>query len=249
MALHIDFLLERYATLIKYLPQFISGAQLTLELLILSVFFGFFLAVPIALMRVAKNRVLFSISYAYIYFFRGTPLLVQLYLIYNGLPQVEWLKESFLWSFFRHPFYCALLALVLNTAGYTAEIFRSGIQAVGKGDIEAGKSIGLNKVQLYSRIILPKAFRLCLPAYGNEIILLLKGTALASTITLMELTGTAKVINARTFLSYEVFLTVGLIYLLISFILTKMLKALERALRIDLLYPKPVKRRWRAVKN
>jgi His/Glu/Gln/Arg/opine family amino acid ABC transporter permease subunit len=203
------------------LPKLLEGAAVTLELVTIGLLVGFVLAVPLALLRTSKNPLLWGPAYGYIFYFRGTPLLVQIYLTYYGLGQFEAVRESFLWPVFREAYWCAIIAFSLNTAAYTAEIFRGAIQAVPHGEIEAARAVGMSKVLQYRRIILPSAFRLALPAYSNEVILMLKASALASTITILDLTGAARVIVSRTFAPYEIFITAAIIYLLITFFITR----------------------------
>ena len=196
------------------LPRMLSGILLTIELTAFSVVLGLILAVPLALLYIAKNRLLSMPVRAYVFYFRGTPLLVQIFLIYYGSGQfTEFLKAAGLWPFFREAYFCAVLALTLNTAAYTAEIFRGAIQGVPFGEIEAGRACGMSRALLYRRIILPKAFRLALPAYTNEVVFLLQATSLVSIITLMDLTGVARIIVARSFETYKLYIAAGLIYL------------------------------------
>jgi polar amino acid transport system permease protein len=209
------------------IPKLLAGAGLTLELVTISLAIGFVLAVPIALARVSGRIWLNGPAYAYVFFFRGTPVLVQIFLIYYGLSQFEGIRKGPLWPFLREAYWCAIIALTLNTAGYTAEIIRGGIQGVPHGEIEAARALGMSRLLVLRRIILPRAMRLALPAYGNEIILLLKVSALASTITLLELTGVARTIIARTYMPIELFAMAGLIYLAMTFAITRAIKALE----------------------
>jgi polar amino acid transport system permease protein len=156
---------------------------------------------------------------AYIYFFRGTPLLVQLFIIYYGLPQFGFVRQSVLWPLLREPYWCSVIALSLNTAAYVSEILRGGVLGVDKGLTEAGKALGLTRFQRATRITGPLAVRLALPAYSNEIVSMLKSTALASTVTLMEMTGVARTIVANTFAPYEIFIAATIIYLVLVWII------------------------------
>jgi His/Glu/Gln/Arg/opine family amino acid ABC transporter permease subunit len=219
------------------LPDLLEGALLTIELVVLGLAIGFVLAVPVALMRTANNPLLWGPAYGYIFYFRGTPLLVQIYLTYYGLGQFEAVRESFLWPIFREAYWCAIIAFSLNTAAYTAEIFRGAIQAVPHGEIEAARAVGMSRFMQYRRIILPSAFRLALPAYSNEVILMLKSSSLVSTITLLDLTGVARVIVSRTFAPYEIFITAAIIYLLITFVITRGFGWTERRLNPQLRRP------------
>lgn len=212
------------------LPKLLEGTVLTLQLVALALVAGMALALPAALMRVSRCWWLRAPAFAYIFFFRGTPLLVQIFLVYYGLGQFEAVRSSALWPILREPFWCAILAFALNTGAYTAEILRGAIQAVPEGEIEAAEAFGMSRALSLRRIILPRAFRIALPAYGNEVILMLKGSALASTITLLDLTGVARTIIARTYMPVEIFLAAGLIYLTLTFIFVQLYRQVERRL-------------------
>jgi len=219
-----------FQAILDSLPKLLSGTVLTLELVGVSLLIGLLLALPMALMRVSRRPLVRMLPYGYIFFFRGTPLLVQIFMIYYGASQFEWIRESALWPILREPYWCAIIAFALNTGAYTAEILRGAIQAVPRGEIEAARAIGMSLPLAYRRIILPQAVRIGLPAYGNEIILMIKGSALASTITLLDLTGMARTLIARNYLPVEMFLTAGLIYLAMTLVLTQLFGALERRL-------------------
>ena len=213
---------------IEHLPRLLKAAKLTIELTLLSLFFGIFVGVFFALLRTSNSKVLYYISYYYSYIFRGTPLLVQIFIIYFGLAQLEWIRESFLWVFLKEPYSCAILAFTLNTGAYSSEIFRSAFETINKGIVEAAEGLGLNKINTFFKIKLPIAIRQSLPAYGNEMILMLKGPSLASTVTLLDLTGVAKHIISTTFRPVEVFIVAGSIYLLMTFIIHNFIKFLEK---------------------
>jgi len=213
---------------IEHLPRLLKAAKLTIELTLLSLFFGIFAGVFFAVLRTSNSKVLYYISYYYSYIFRGTPLLVQIFIIYFGLAQLEWIRESFLWVFLKEPYSCAILAFTLNTGAYSSEIFRSAFETINKGIVEAAKGLGLNKINTFFKIKLPIAIRQSLPAYGNEMILMLKGTSLASTVTLLDLTGVAKHIISTTFRPVEVFIVAGSIYLLMTFVIHNLIKYLEK---------------------
>ncbi len=200
------------------LPRLFEGTWITIQITGLSVIIGLCLAVPMALMRVSKNPALWMPAYGVIFYFRGTPLLVQIFLIYYGSGQFQdFLSQVGLWTFFREAYFCAVLSLTLNTAAYTAEILRGAIQGVPWGEVEAARACGMSGGLLYRRIILPKAFRLAWPAYTNEVVFLLQASSLVSIITLMDITGVARVIAARTFAFYELFLTAAAIYLVLVY--------------------------------
>ena len=209
-------------------PKLLSASVTTLKLLSVSMIIGLFIGLFFAIMRIKNNIFLGKLAYAYSYIFRGTPLLVQIFIIYYGFGQVEYIRESFLWVILKEPYWCAIIAFALNTGAYTSEILRSAFQTIKPGFIEAGKSLGVPNKIIFYKIQIPIAIRQSLPAYGNEIILMLKGTSLASTVTLMDLTGVAKFIISTTFKPIEVFIIAGSIYLFITFIIHNLIKALEK---------------------
>ncbi|ATA26350.1 ABC transporter permease [Brenneria goodwinii] len=214
-----------YETFLEIIP----GIPLTLQLSIGSVFIGFFLALGLALMQIGGNPVLRGVARVYVLFFRGTPLLVQLFLIYYGLGQFAWIRESVFWPLLREPYWCALLSLSLCTGAYASEIIRGGLQSVPAGQAEAARACGMPSIMIFRRIIFPLAIRQALPAYGNEMISMIKSTSLASIITLMEITGIAARIISETYRALEVFLIAGAIYLFINLILTRLLMWAEYA--------------------
>lgn len=210
------------------LPALWQGALLTLELAIITMVLSTLLAIPLAIARVQKSKVLRWSIEAFLQIFRGTPLLVQIFIVYYGLAQIEFIRESWAWPYLRKPYWCAIITFVLNTTAYLVHIFRGAIQAVPHGEVEAGHAFGLSSSALYRHIILPKAALLALPAYGNELIKTVKRTSLASTITLLELTGVANTLVARTFAPYEIFIAAGLIYLVFAFAANHFVRWLER---------------------
>jgi len=216
-----------FELMIETFPKLLSGLNLTIQLVTISLFLGFCLAIGLALLRLSNNTFLSFFAKTYVFYFRGTPLLVQIFLIYYGIAQFEIIRETFVWSFFKEAYWCGILALTLNTCAYSSEIIRGGILSVPFGQIESAKSVGMSRFLLYRRIILPIAFRQALPAYGNEIILMVKATSLVSTITLMEVTGIARLIIAKTFSPVEIFIVAGLIYLTINFIVTRLVNFCE----------------------
>jgi len=199
----------------------------TLLLLLVSLPIGFILSLIFALGRVSKNKILSKTIGYYIFTIRGTPLLVQIYLIYFGLGSVKAIRDSFLWVALKEPFWCGVLALTLNTVAYGSEIFRGGIQAVPKGQIESGKSLGFTRIGLLRKIIFPIALRQVLPTYGNELILMVKATSLVSLTTYMEMTGVARRIMAVTWAPVEAFLAAGILYLFLNFLMVQFIKYLE----------------------
>ena len=214
--------------MIESLPRLLKATKLTVELTLLSLFFGVFVGIFFAILRTSKNRILYFVSYYYSYILRGTPLLVQIFIIYFGLAQIEWIRESFLWIILKEPYSCAILAFTLNTGAYSSEIFRSAFETIDKGIVEAAAGLGINKINTFFKVKLPIAIKQSLPAYGNEMILMLKGTSLASTVTLLDLTGVAKHIISTTFRPIEVFIVAGSIYLLMTFIVHNFIKFLEK---------------------
>jgi len=214
--------------MIESFPKLLNATSLTIQLTLLSLFFGIFVGAFFAILRTSKIKIFYYISYYYSYVFRGTPLLVQIFIIYFGLAQIEWIRESFLWIVLKEPYSCAIIAFTLNTGAYTSEIFRSAFETVNKGILEAAEGLGLNKMYTFFKIKLPIAIKQSLPAYGNEMILMLKGTSLASTVTLLDLTGVAKHIISTTFRPVEVFVVAGSIYLLMTFLIHNLIKFLEK---------------------
>ena len=212
--------------LIDNLPDILNSALLTIELTIFSILIGLIIGFFFALMRISKIKLLSYISYYYSFVFRGTPLFVQIFIIYFGLAQLEFVRESFLWVVLKKPYWCAIIAFALNTGAYTSEIFRSGFEKIDKNLIEAANSLGLNKLKTFLTITLPIGIKRSIPAYGNEMILMLKGTSLASTVTLLDLTGTAKYIISTHFNPVEVFVFVGSIYLFFTFLIHTFVKYL-----------------------
>ena len=206
-----------YNVIINNLPLYLNGLLVTIQLVLIALISGFGLAVPLALMAVSKLSFFKYPAKTYIYFFRGTPLLVQMFLLYYGMGQFEEIRESVLWILFKEAYWCAIIAFALNTAGYTAEILRGAIEQTPFGEIEAANASGMSKYTLYRRIILPGSFRRALPAYGNEVIFMLHGSALAGVITIVDLFGAAKIVNSRYFVPFESFITAGFFYLCCTF--------------------------------
>ncbi|MBD1163726.1 ABC transporter permease [Pelagibacterales bacterium SAG-MED11] len=214
--------------MINSFPKLLSAAVITLKLLSVSLIIGLFIGLFFAILRLNKNIFINKFAYGYSYIFRGTPLLVQIFIIYFGLGQIEYLRSTVLWVILKEPYWCAIIAFALNTGAYTSEILRSAFQTIKPGLIEAGKSLGISNKIIFYKIQIPIAIRQSLPAYGNEIILMMKGTSLASTVTLMDLTGVAKYIISTTFKPVEVFIVAGGIYLFMTFIIHNVIKYLEK---------------------
>ncbi len=210
------------------LPLYLRGTWTTLWLTFTALAFGLVLAVPLAVARTSRNPLINGPVFLYTYFFRGTPLLVQLFMIYYGAGQFAWIRNSALWPLLSQAWFCALLAFTLNTAAYTAEILRGAIAATPKGEIEAARALGMSRALIFRRILLPSAFRRALPAYGNEIIFMLHGSAVASTVTIVDLTAAARIVNARYYSPYEAFLTAAAFYMALTFAITGLIRLLER---------------------
>lgn len=207
-----------------------GGIPLTLQLAVLSLAVGFLLAMLLAGMRLSGLLPLDLFARAFVFVFRGTPLLVQIFIIYYGLGQFRAIRTSMLWPILREPYWCAIIALTLNTAAYASEIIRGGLTSVAHGQIEAARAVGMSRFTAFRRIIVPQAIRQALPGYGNELILMVKATSLASIITMMEVTGLAAKMISETYRAIEVFIVAGAIYLVINFVLTRLLHLAERAL-------------------
>jgi len=209
-------------------PLYVKGLWLTLALVSASLVIGLVLSLPLAVGRTSSNPLINGPIYVYTYFFRGTPLLVQLYLIYYGLSQSQWIRESFLWNFIDDAWKCAMIAFVLNTTAYTTEIIRGAIQRTPQGEVEAARAAGMSQRQVYTRILLPSALRRALPTYGNEVIFMLHGSAIVSIITVEDLLGVARIVNSRYYTPYEAFLTVGAFYLVLTFGIVYLFRELEK---------------------
>lgn len=224
------FLEETFVSLIGALP-------LTIELAVTSICLGAILALLLALARLSGIAALDWFARLYVFVFRGTPLLVQIFLIYYGLGQFPAIRHSIFWPFLREPYWCAVLALTLNTAAYASEIIRGGLLSVPYGQVEAARACGMHRIMLFRRIVLPLAIRQALPGYGNEMISMVKATSLASIITLMEVTGVAAKIISETYRAIEVFVVSGAIYLVINFALTRLIQLAEYRLSPHLRAP------------
>jgi octopine/nopaline transport system permease protein len=217
-----------FALIVDSIPKMLAGFWMTFELWFLSAVLGMALAIILLLMRISGRWYLYAPAMAYIYIFRGTPILVQIFIIYHGFPQLEFIRESIFWPILREPFGCAILALTLNTGAYVSEILRGGVLGVDRGLKEAGAALGLSSTHRFIYITSPIAIRLALPAYSNDIISLMKSTALASTITLLDMMGIARTIVAETYAPYEIFLSLTVIYLILTWIIQKSIGLIEK---------------------
>lgn len=219
-----------FSIIIDNLHRYQSGLWITCQLTLLSVSIGLVLAIIIALMHDSANQWIRLFARSYIYVLRATPLLVQLYLVYYGLSQFEGIRESWLWVFFREPYFCALLTLTLNTSAYGGEIIQGAIKQTSKYEVDAAQAFAMSKWQCYRRVIFPSVIRRALPAYFNEIILMLHATSLVSTITIIDITGVARTIYARYYAPFEAFISAGIIYLILTMILVSLFRLVEKRL-------------------
>lgn len=213
-----------FSLIIESLPIYLEGLWTTVWLVSIALVFGLFIAIPLAIARNSHNPLIRFPAWGYIYFFRGTPLLVQLYLIYYGMDQFIPVKDT-LWE---NAWFCALIAFILNTSAYSAEIIRGSINGLPKGEVEAAKAYGMSTWKTYKRIILPSALRRSLPAYSNEVIFMLHGSAVAGIVTILDLTGAARLVNSRYYAPFESFLTAGLFYMCLTFCILWCFKLAEK---------------------
>lgn len=213
--------------LLSYLPDLCHGLSITLMLMLASLSIGFLLSVLFTIIFFSDQLILKKILDGFIVFICGTPLLVQIFLIYYGSGQFEWIRSSYLWFILREPMACAVLALSINTACYTTVLLRGAIHSVPKNEIAACEALGMSKWLAFRRIIFPLAFRIAIPAYSNEVIIILKSTSLASTITLLDLMGVTQQIIAQTYNTVEWYLIAGAIYLSLNAFITLLFKKLS----------------------
>jgi len=216
-----------FSLFLSSLPRLFAAVPATLELFAAIVIAGLLVGVPTALAGLSSSRLMSNAVKFYIGAFRGTPALVQLFFLYYGFGQFAFIRHSIVWPLLRDPFTCAVIALGLNSGAYTARILMGGLTAVPKGIVEAAEALGLGRLTILTRIKAPIAVRIALPAYANETILNLKATSLASTVTIMELTGTSKLLVSETYAPYEIFVAAGLVYLAMTFIVSHTFRFLE----------------------
>ncbi|WP_293765770.1 ABC transporter permease [uncultured Aquitalea sp.] len=205
-----------------------DGLLMTLQLLALALLFGLALSIPLALGRVSKNRLVAGPVWLFTYVFRGTPLLVQLFIIYYGLSQFDAVRASWAWQYLQQAYFCAVLAFTLNTAAYTTEIIAGQIRATHWGEIEAARAMGMNKWLMMRRIVIPSALRRALPAYSNEVIMMMQSTAVAGLVTLADITGVARRIYSDTYMAFEPFLIAGALYLALTFLFVALFRSAEK---------------------
>lgn len=213
---------------VETVPALVNGLGLTLLLLVFSLLGGALLSIPATWALLRQNGIAWRVARAYVWMFRGTPALVQLFVIYYGVAQFEWIRESSLWPLLREPFWCCILAFALNSGAYTAEILRGAISGVPDDQREAAASLGLRPSAVFNKVVWPQAVRLALAPYSNEVVGMMKTTALASTVTLAEVTGIAETIAAKTFAPYEVFLSAAAIYLIIAWLIGRAFAYVEK---------------------
>ena len=217
-----------WAVISASLPLYAGGIGVTLQLLVAALGLGGALALPLAMLRSLPSAWAWRPVWLFTYVIRGTPLLVQLFLLYYGLAQFEAVRSSALWPWLKSPWFCAVAALALNTAAYTTEILHGAIKALPAGEVEAARAFGMTRLTTFRRIVLPSAMRRALPAYSNEVVLMLHATALASVVTLHDITGVAREVNSVHYLPFEAFLTAAACYVLITLLLVGGFQAAER---------------------
>ena len=221
MPMRVDLVLQNWTL-------FAHGVWITLELTALALAIGFCIALPAGIARARRVPVVSPLLGAYVYLFRGTPLLVQTFLIYYGLSQFGWVRASWAWTFLREPWWCALIAFSLNSGAYATEIIRGAVETTPRGMIEAAEALGLKPLHVDALVLIPFALRRALPQYGNEVVFMLHGSAVASVITIQDILGAGRTLNAKFYLAYEGFLTAALLYMVITFCLVGLFRLLER---------------------
>ncbi|MBW3098006.1 ABC transporter permease [Pseudohoeflea coraliihabitans] len=213
-----------------YGPKYLSGLWVTIELVVICILLGAIISIPVCYGRMSQNRVLSAFAYAYVYFFRGTPLIAQLFLIYYGFGSFRSELEAIgLWTIFRDAWNCALFAFSLNTAAYQAEILRGAIESIPRGQFEGAKALGLNRFHTFRKIILPQAMIVALRPYGNEIILMIKASAIVSIVTVFDLMGETRRAFSRTF-DFQTYIWAAVFYLVIVEMLRNIWVVLENRL-------------------
>ncbi len=209
-------------------PQWLEGLWTTLRLLLAALAIGGLAAVPLAVLRSLPHPACNRPVWAFTYVVRGTPMLVQLFLLYYGLAQFAVVRGSVLWPWLSSAWFCAIAALAINTCAYTTELLAGAIRALPAGELEAARALGMSRAVMLRRIVLPSAMRRALPGYANEVVMMLHGTSLASVVTLLDLTGAARELNARHYLPFESFITAALLYLALTLVLVALLRAAEQ---------------------
>lgn len=217
-----------WSIIIQSWPAFLVGLKVTLVLLAMSCASGFVLSIPLAVARVSSKRAVWMPVFLFTYVLRGTPLLVQMFMVYHGLAQFEAVRESFVWPALKSPWFCAWLVFTLNTTAYTTEIFSGALKATSNGELEAARSLGLSEMAIYRRILLPSALRRALPQYGNEVVMMMHATAIASTVTLVEITRVARDVYYNHLMVTESFGVAAMIYFVLTFAIAGVFKLIER---------------------
>jgi arginine/ornithine transport system permease protein len=217
-----------WPVIVAAFPEFMSGLRVTLTLLIIALVTGFVVSIPLAMARVSKNRFVSTPVFLFTYVIRGTPLLVQMFMVYHGLAQFEWMRQSALWPFFRDAWFCAWLVFSISTTAYTTEIFAGALRETPSGELEAAQSLGMTRMQIYSRILWPGALRRALPQYSNEVVGLMHATAIASTVTLVEITRVARDVYYNHLSPVESFGVAAVFYFILTFSVVGLFKLLER---------------------
>ena len=216
-----------FALLESYGQRLLQGLQITVEVVTISCILGFLIAYPVALARLARNRLLRLPSLAYVTFFRGTPLLCQLYLVYYGAGEIRPLLTSLgLWWFFRDAFYCCIFTFALNTGAYQSEIIRGALLSVPQGQVQAAQALGLSRYRIARHVVWPQAMLVALRPLGNELIAMIKSSALAAIVTLLDLMGQTRFIFARTF-DFTIYLYAALMYLAMTGLIARLWTAIE----------------------
>ena len=218
--MRVDLVLQNW-------PLFAKGVWITLQLTAIAVAVGFCIALPAAMARVKGVRPVSPLVAGYVYLFRGTPLLVQTFLIYYGLAQFEWIRDSWAWVFLRQPWWCAVIAFSLNSGAYMTEILRGAIGTTPRGEIEAAQALGLQPWMVEGLVVIPSALRRALPLIGNEVVFTLQASSVASVITLPDILGAGRTLNARYYLAYEGFLAAAVLYMGVTFLLVWLFRRLE----------------------
>ncbi|MFN8769699.1 MAG: ABC transporter permease [Neisseriaceae bacterium] len=216
----------------QHISSFLSGTLITIELMLFALALGLILAVIFTICSYIKLKIVKFLIYIYTFVIRGTPLLVQIFIIYYGSSQFDFIRDSFMWNILKSPFGCAVIALAINSSGYCTTLFRGLINSIPKGEFEACKVLGMSKLQMISKIIAGRLLRIALPAYSNEVIIILKSTSLASTITIMDLMGVTHELISETYKTLPYLLVAGICYLLINMVIIKIFRILEKSVAI-----------------
>jgi arginine/ornithine transport system permease protein len=217
-----------WAVIAENVPAFAKGLWVTLYLLVIACASGFVLSVPLAVARVSPRRWLSGPVWLFTYVMRGTPLLVQMFMVYHGLAQFEAVRESIAWTILKSPWWCAWIVFTLNTTAYTTEIFAGAIRETPSGEVEAARAYGLSEAAIYRRILLPSALRRALPQYGNEVVMMMHATAIASTVTLVEITRVARDVYYNHLSAVESFGVAAVIYFVLTFSIAGLFKLVEK---------------------